>query len=263
MSDNKEGNGYNLGMEVKVKDTHADGKCELKLTPSKVKFENTHNLEQLNGVNQRGSVLGRIEHKIGDNRPDLTGGITYAVPRLNEDVGIWTEGNVTYKNCEKWMGDISALLSVRDQFFVGSKIVGNLQTKKSEEITGVVGALFNKNFLYLHANCLNHNIRFGFSTTDIPHLTKFAAEAELDLDKKGPIEDRMKSTVAFNYILNADSRLKFKFDITKKVYGHFSFIHKINNNLQLTFTDYCNPAGFFKNSAQEKYRLGLAFEASF
>lgn len=250
-------------MEVKVKDTHVDGKCEIKLTPSKVKFDYTHNLAQLNGANQSGTVTGKVEHKIGDNRPDLTGGFTYAVPRINDDVGAWLEGNVTYKNCEKWTGDISALLSVRDQFFVGSKIVSNLQTKKADDITGVVGALFNRNFIYLHANCLKHVIRFGFSTTDVPHLTKLVAEAEMDLKEKGPIEDRTKATVAFDHLLNVDTRLKLKFDITKKVYAHFSLIHRINDNLRFTFTDYCNPVGFFKNGAQENYRLGLAFEANF
>lgn len=252
-----------MDTEVKLKQTSPKGKFELKLTPSKLKVDNSYNLEQLNGVNNRGSVVGKIEHSIGKDKPNLTAGFTYAVPRLNEDVGAWLEGNITYKNCEKWTGDISALLSVRDQFFVGSKIVSNLHTKKADEITGVVGALFDTNFVYLNANCLNHVVRFGFSTYQVPHIGKFAAEAEIDLKEKGPIEDRTKSQIAFDYQINLDSRLKFKFDITKKVYGHFSFIHAINKNLTLTFTDYCSPMGFFKHSGKEKYKLGLALEASF
>lgn len=235
----------------------------MKLTPSKVKIEKAYNPEALNSATSAGSFFGRLEHKVGGGKPDITAGVTYALPSFHQDAGVWLEGNLTYKGCKEWAGDASALLSVRNQFFVGSQIKSNLQTKKADEIHGVAAVAFDNNFVYLHANCLKHIIRVGFTTPQIEYIGKLAAEAKIDLKQEGPLEDKTSSQVAFDYPINADTKLKFKFDITKKVYAHFSFIHVINQNLKFTFTDYCNPAGFFRNSGKEQYRLGMAFEANF
>lgn len=264
LSDNEKADGYNIDTEVKVKHVQSCCALDLKLTPSKVKAEQTYHLEQLNGPTYHGFLTGRLEHKIGNDKPDLTAGVSYAVPKINDDVGAYLEGNVTYKGLKNWVGDFGWLLSVRNQFFVGSQITANLEEKKAKEITGVVGAVFNGNNIYMHANCLEHIVRVGFSSTEVlAQLNKFAAETEIKLNEKGPIEDRTSSKVAFDWNVNPDTLLKIRFDITKKVYGHFSMVHHINKNLSLTFTDYCNPVGFFKNSGKEEYKLGLALEASF
>lgn len=255
--------GYAVDSEVKLKHTYPTEKFELKLTPSKVKIEKAFNPDSMNSATSAGSFLGRLEQKVGKGKPDVTAGLTYALPSFHQDAGAWLEGNLTYKDCKEWTGDASALLSIRNQFFVGSQIKGHLQTKKAQEITGVAAVAFDTNFVYLHANCLEHIIRFGFTTPQIQYIGKLAAEAKVRLNEKGPIEDKTSGLVAFDYPINPDTKLKLKFDITKKVFAHFSFIHQINRNLKLTFTDACNPAGFFRNSEKEQYRLGLAFEANF
>lgn len=255
--------GYKLDTEVKLKQQNKEGKLDVKLTPSKIKVEKEHKPAQLNTVDSTGSVLGRVEHKVGGGNPDLTAGVKYGLPRLHESAGLWLEGNLTYKNFKQFNGDISGLLAINNQFFVGSQIIGDLEKKKADEITGVCGAQFDGNFVYLRANCLKHIVRLGFSTPYFGWTNKLAAEAKLDLDKEGPITDRTTGTVALDYPINFDSKLKFKFDISKKVFMHFSFIHKINENLQITFTDYANPTGFFRDSERAKYRLGVAFEAKF
>ena len=255
--------GYKLDSEVKLKQKSKDYKTDLKLTPSKIKLENEYSPEQLNSGDSIGSLIAKLEHKIGGENPDITTGAKYGLPKLHDSAGLWLEGNLTYKKCKQLNGDISGLISVNNQFFVGSQIIGNLETRKSDEITGICAAKFDDNFVYLHANCLKHIIRLGLATPQISYINKISAEAKVDLDGKGPLTDRTTGQVAFDYPINNDSKLKFKFDISKNIYAHCSFIHKINENLKLTVTDSANPAGFFKNSAAEKYKLGLALEAEF
>jgi len=258
-----ENKGYKVDTEVKYKQTLPKGSLEFKLTPSKVKIEKSCVPDMVNVDGKKGSFLGRLEHKIGSDKPDLTAGFSYAIPKVNDDVGIWAEGNVTYKGLKSWVGDISALVSFRNKFYVGSQITGDLKTRKSQEITGIVGANVDGNFVYFGANCLNHLVRVGFSTPNVKNLGTLAAEAEVDLNQKGPIQDRATSKVAFDYALNPSTNLKVKLDITKKVIAHCTLKHKINDNLTLTMTDSANPAGFFKNAGKEMYQLGLALEANF
>ena len=258
-----ENKGYKVDTEVKYKQTLPKGSFEFKLTPSKVKLEKSCVPDMVNSDGKKGSFLGRFEHKIGSDKPDLTAGFSYAIPKINDDVGIWTEGNVTYKGLKSWVGDISALVGFRNQFFVGSQITGDLQTRKSQEITGIVGANVDGNFVYFGANCLNHLVKVGFTTKKISYFSTLAAEAEVDLNQKGPIQDRTTSKVAVEYAGNSSTTMKVKFDITKKLLGHFTMKHKINDNLTLTMTDSVNPIGFFKNAGKEKYNLGLALEANF
>lgn len=255
--------GYKLDTEAKLKATCPKSKFELKLTPSKIKVEKSCTPPQVNDDETKGSFLGRVEHKVGSDKPDVTAGFTYARPRATDDVGAWFEGNVTYKGLKNWTGDISGLFSFQNQFFIGSQIKGDLQTRKADEITGVVATRLDDSFVYLHANCLNHIIRLGFSTTKVDQIGKLSAETEVDLKAKGPIQDRSKARVAFDHKITDDMTMKYKFDISKEIDAHFSFIHKINNNLRVTMTDNCDPVGFFKNPGAKKYKFGISFEGNF
>ena len=263
MKNREDGNGFGVDTEVKLKQVRPKSEIEIKLAPSKIKIEKKCKPEQINDENTKGSFLGRLEHKVGSDKPDLTAGFTYALPKAHEDVGVWTEGNVTYKGLKDWAGDVSALFSFKNQFFVGSQITGNLQTRKVDKITGIVGAQFDDNFVYMHANCLDHVIRVGFSTKQIEHVGTFAAESEIKMKEQGPIQDRTTTKIAFDHKINDDSTFKMKLDVTKQVYAHLSFSHKINNNLKVTLMDHANPLGFFKNSAKESYRMGVALEGNF
>jgi hypothetical protein len=263
LKNSEDGNGFVVDTEVKLKQVRSENELEVKLTPAKIKVENKFKPSQINDENNKGSLIGRFEHKVGSDKPDLTGGFTYALPKAHEDAGAFFEGNVTFKGLKDWAGDISGLLSYRNQFFLGSSIKGSLQTRKADEITGVFGAKLDDNFVYLHANCLKHVIRVGFSTKMIEHIGTFAAETEIKLKDEGPIQDRTTGKIVFDHKLNDDSTLKVKLDISKQVYAHMSFSHKINKNLKVTLMDHANPLGFFKNSAKENYRLGVALEGSF
>ena len=239
------------------------GKFEFKLTPSKLKFEKECTPDVVNKDDKEGSFLGRVEHKIGDDKPDVTSGFKYAMPKVNEDVGLWFEGNVTYKQFKNWVGDIGALASYKNQFYIGSQIKGDLQTQKADEITGVIGASMDNNFCYMHANCLNHVIRLGFSTPNVRYFKTFAAESEIKLKEKGSLQDRTTGKLAFDFDCSNDILMKFKFDITKDILLHSTFKHKINDHLTITMTDCCNPLGFFQNPGKSKYNVGVALEANF
>ena len=262
MTEGDDGN-YKLDTEAKVKSAGAKGKWELKLTPSKIKFEKSCTPEQINDANTTGSFLGRVEHKVGSDKPDVTAGFTYARPKATDDVGAWFEGNVTYNGLKNFTGDISALFAFQNQFFIGSQIKGDLQTRKADEITGVVAAKLDGSFVYMHANCLNHIIRLGFSTTKVEQVGKLSAETEIKMKEKGPIQDRATTRVAFDHAITDDMSMKYKFDITKQLNAHFTFIHRINNNLRVTMTDNCDPLGFFKNPGSKKYNFGISFEGNF
>ena len=249
--------------EFKLKQVRPKGTTEVKLTPSKIKIEKECRPDQVNNDTTTGSFLGKLEHTVGNDKPDITAGFTYGLPKVNDDIAAHFEGNATYKGMKEWAGDISGMLSYRNQFFLGSQITADLQTRKASEITGIAAADLDGNFLYLHANCLSHIIRVGFNTSQIERLGTFQAETEIALKEKGPLQDRTTTKVAFDYNINSDTRLKFKFDITRKVLAHMSFIHKLNDNLSITFTDTCNPLGFFKDRAQNDYRLGIALDAKF
>ena len=259
----EDGNGYKLGTELKIKQVREKGTTEVKLTPTKVKIEKSCRPDQVNNDTATGSFLGKLEHKIGDDKPDLTAGFTYGRPKLNDDVAAYFEGNVTYKGMKEWAGDISGLLSFRNQFYLGSQIFADLKTKKATDITGIAAAEVDGHFLYMHAHCLKNIVRVGFSTKKLEQFGTLAAETEIALKEKGPIQDRTKATVAFDTDINEDSKLKMKLDITKKLYGHFSFIHKINDNLSITFTDALNPLGLFKDRGQNEYNIGISLDAKF
>jgi hypothetical protein len=263
LKNSEDGNGFVVDTEVKLKQVQKENELEVKLTPSKIKVENKFKPSQINDENTKGSLLGRLDHKVGSDKPDLTAGFTYALPKAHEDAGAFFEGNVTYKGLKDWTGDISGLLSYKNQFFLGSQINGDLQTRKADKITGIFAAKLDDNFVYLHANCLEHVIRVGFSTQKIEHIGTFAAETEIKLREEGPIQDRTTGKIAFNHKLNDDTTLKIKLDVTKQVYVHMAFSHRINKNLMVTIMDHANPLGFFKNSAKENYRLGVALEGSF
>lgn len=207
--------------------------------------------------------MGRLEYKAGDERPDLTAGFTYGLPKLNDDVSAYFEGHVTNKGMKDFHGDFSFLGSYQNKFFVGSEVVGDLKSQKASSIHGVAAADFDGNFVYLKHDCLKHVAKFGFSTNKVDQLDTLAAETQIALKENGPLQDRTTTTVAFKKAFNSDMTLKAKFDITKKVYGEFSWIHKINDNFKITFTDRLNPVGIFTEPAKEKYDLGVAFEGTF
>jgi len=219
--------------------------------------------EQINTADAEGSFLGRLEHKTGNDKPDLTGGFTYGLPRLSDDVGAYFEGNVTYKGMQEWNGDLSAMFTYQNQFYLGSKITGCLKTRKASEITGIAAANIDGNFIYMHTNCLKNILRFGFSTKNVEHFGTLAAETEIALKEKGTLQDRTTTKVAFDHAITEDSTLKVKFDISKKVLLHTAFIHNINKNLKVTFSDTMNPIGFFTEPAKEKYSVGVALEGNF
>lgn len=258
-----DGNGFAVDTEVKLKQVRPKSELEIKLAPSKIKIEKKCKPSQINDENTKGSFLGKLEHKVGSDRPDLTAGFTYALPKAHEDVGVWTEGNVTFKGLKDWAGDVSALFSYNNKFFVGSQINSSLQTRKADKITGILAARFDDNFVYMHANCLDHVVRVGFSTKQIENIGTFAAESEIKLKEQGPIQDRTTTKIAFDHSFNQDSTLKVKLDVTKQVFAHLSFSHKINKNLKVTLMDHANPLGFFKNGAKESYRMGVALEGNF
>ena len=170
---------------------------------------------------------------------------------------------MTYTSAKEVKGDIGGMLGFQEKFFIGSKIVGDLKTRKADEIRGVAAVKVDGNVAYFGANCLEHVVKLGFSTPHVQYLSKLAAEAKVDLKAAGSLKDNTKCRAAFEHDVNADSKLKVRFDITKTLMLHFSFIHKINSNLKFTFTDSLNPIGFFKNPGAEKYKYGLAFEGSF
>ena len=238
------------------------GRSEMKLTPSKINIENEFNPDQMNDENTIGGLVGKIEHHPG-SATSVTAGFKYGLPKFQEHFGLWFEGNAIWGNPNNWTGDVSAMIGVNDQYFVGTKIVSNLKTRKTDEITGIVATKFDDNFAYFHANCLEHKLRLGFSTPHVPEFTKVAAEAKIDLKGEGSLTDKTTSEVVLDKSLNDDTRFKMKLDLSKSLLAHFSFIHRINKNLTCTITDSVNPIGFFKNAGKEKYRIGVAFEADF
>lgn len=259
---NEETKRHGVDTEVKVKKTLADGNFELKLAPSKVKIEKKWLLEKVYDPSTIGTFFGRLEHKVGKDSTDLTAGFQYAVPAFHEGIGIWTEANLVSNNLKSWAGDASAMVNLNHNIWIGSKLIGDLQSQKLNEAHGVLAANFDGNFAYLVSNCWERKVRLGFSTPAIQYFNKLAAETKIDLDEKYAIKGTPESTVAFSSKLNDDSALKVKFDITKDVHVHFSFVHRINKNLQITVTDHANPMGFFKNQGDAQYKLGIALEAA-
>ena len=248
---------------MKVKASCEKSQFEAKITPNKVKVEKTCNPPQINNDKTQGSFLGRLEYKAGDETPDLTAGFTYGIPKLNDDVGVYFEGNVTYKGMKDLHGEFTWLSSYQDKFFVGSEVIGDLKTQKPSAIHGVAAADLDGSFVYLKHDCVNHIAKVGFSTTKVEQVDKLAAETQIAVKQEGPLQDRTTSTVALEKSLGDDATLKAKFDISKKVYAEFSWIHKINDNFKITFSDRLNPVGIFTEPAKEKYELGVAFEGIF
>lgn len=234
----------------------------MKLTPAKVKIEKKCFPAELNKGDAEGSFLGRLEHKTGKDCTDITAGFAYGMPKLADNAALWVEGNVVSNNCKEFAGDLSAVVGYNNQYFIGSKILANLKTQKLNEAHGFLAADFDKNFVYMNTNCLERKIKFGFSTPNVEYLERLAGETQIELDDKHQLKGTPTSTIALSHKVNDDSKIKVKFDITKDIHTHFSFIHKISKNLTLTVTDYCNPIGFFKNSGKETYKLGVSLEAN-
>jgi len=216
----------------------------------------------LNEGDNEGYALGRLEHKTGKEYTDVTGGFTFGNPKLVDNAGLWVEGNVVSNNLKNYAAHGSWILGYENQWFVGSKVIANLHTQKLDEAHGFVAAKFNDSFAFFLTNCLARKFRVGFWTPNIQYLKRFQAETQFELDEKHQLKGSPTSTVAFTHKLNDDSAFKAKFDISKEVYAHFSFVHKINKNLQITLTDYANPLGFFRNSGKEQYKLGVSLEAN-
>ena len=259
----KEFAGFTVNTEVKLKKKCAKGRFEAKFAPTDVKLEKEIFPPEANKDGVVTSVLGRVEHTIGKDRPNLTLGFTHGAPKLHDSVGLWIQAYLTYTAAKDFKGDFAGMLGFQDKFFVGSKVIGDLKTRKADKIHGIAGAKFDGNFVYFGANCLEHVVRLGFSTPHVQYLSKLAAEAQVSLNEKGSFQDKTTCKAALEHQLNSDSKLKLRFDVTKKLMMHFSFSHKINSNLKFTFADSCNPIAFFKNPAAEKYRYGLAFGGTF
>jgi hypothetical protein len=245
-----------------VKSKCSKSSFEIKLTPSKVKIEKICTPAMVNDENTEGSFLGRLEHKTGKDYTDIAAGFSYGLPKLQDNVGLWFEGNVITNNLKSFAGDLSAVGALNNQWFVGTKVVGDLKAQKLSEAHGFVAVQVDNNFGFLLSNCLERKIKLGFWTQNIEYFSRVAAETNIELDDKYGLKGSPTSTVAFEHQLNDDSKLKVKFDIAKDIYTHFSFVHTINKNLQITITDECNPLGFFRNSGKEQYKLGVAFEAN-
>lgn len=241
------------------------GHCrhEMSFTTKDFKFEKETAIDQLTSDDAVTKISGKLEHKIGKDVPDFTLGLTYANAKIQESVGFWGQSYWTYTGSKDLKGRHNALLAYQNKYFIGSQIHADYKTKKAEQIHGVVGAKLDGNFVYFGANCLEHMIRVGFSTPHVQYLNKLAAEAQVNLKGEGSIQDKTTAKVGFSHKLNDDSELKVKFDVTKDLLLHFSYIHKVNDNLKFTFSDVTNPLGFFKSSVKERYRLGFAFEANF
>jgi len=259
----EEGNGLKLGSELKVKASCEKSKFEAKITPNKVKIEKTCTPPQVNNDTTEGSFMGRLEYKAGDETPDLTAGFTYGLPKLNDDVSVYFEGNVTYKGLKDLKGEFTTLSSYQNKFFIGSEVIGDLKTQKPSSIHGVAAADLDGSFVYMKHDCINHLAKLGFSTKKLDQFDTFAAETQVAVKQEGPLQDRTTTTVAFSKALSDDFTLKGKFDITKKVHAEISWIHKINDNFKITFSDRLNPVGIFTEPAKEKYELGIAFEGIF
>lgn len=235
----------------------------MKLTPTKAKIEKKCKPEFLNGDDKEGQFLGRLEHSTAKDHTDITAGFTYGLPKLADGVSLHTEGNLTAHNSYKEVtGDLSAVFGYNNQFYLGTKVGADLKSQKLGEVHGLFGVHHDGNFAYFVSNCLARTMRFGFSTPHVQYLDKLAAEARLELDDKHKLKGDVTSAVALTHKINDDAKIKVKLDISKEVYAHFSLIHRINNNLTLTMTDYCNPMGFFKNSGKEGYKLGVSLEAN-
>jgi len=206
--------------------------------------------------------LGRLEHKTGKDHTDITAGFTYGLPKLNESLGLWLEGNVITNNFSKFSGDLSAVAAFENQWFVGTKVLADLQTQKLNEAHGFVAVSVDNNFGFLLSNCLARKLRVGFWTPNVSYFSRVSAHTDLELDDKYALKGSPTSTIGFEHDYSEDSRIKAKFEVSDEIKAHFSFVHKLNKNLTLTITDSCNPLGFFRNQGKEKYELGVAFEAS-
>ena len=261
--DTKEFTGFTVNSEVKMKKRWSKLRSEAKFTQKDVKLEKEFFPPEANKDGVITSVVGKIEHTIGSDRPNFTLGFTHGAPKLHDSVGLWLQGYLTYTTAKEVKGDFGGVLGFQDRFFIGSKIIGDLKTRKADKIHGVAAAKFDGNFAYFGANCLEHIVRLGFSTPHVQYLSKLAAEAQVNLNEKGSFQDKTTCKAALEHQINSDSKMKMRFDITKSLMVHFSFTHKINSNLKFTFADSLNPIAFFKNPGSEKYRYGLAFEGTF
>lgn len=259
----EEGKGHKVDTEVKLKKKSSKGQFELKLAPAKVKIEKKCNPEFINKDGTEGSFLGRVEHKVGKDSTDITAGFTYGLPKLAENAGLWLEGNLVTNNFKSVGGDLSAVLGLNNQYFIGGKVVGDITNQKLSEAHGFLAAYFENRIAYLSSNCLERKLRLGFSIPKFQVFDTFAAETEIELDDKYALKGTPISRVAYSYKVNSDSRLKVKLDISKDIFAHFSFIHKINNNLQISFTDYAKPLAFFSRKGDNSlYKLGISLEAT-
>lgn len=261
--ENKELAGFTVNSEVKLKKKCSKVRSEAKFSVADVKIEKEFFPPEANKDGVITSVVGKFEHKIGKERPGFTLGFTHGAPKLHDSVGLWLQGYLTYTAAKEVKGDLAGMLGFQDKFFIGSKIIGDLKTRKAENIHGIAAVKVDGNFAYFGANCLEHIVKLGFSTPHVQHLSKLAAEAQVNLNEKGSFQDKTTCRAAFEHEINSDSKMKMRFDITKTLMVHFSFTHKINSNLKFTFADSVNPIAFFKNPGSEKYRYGLAFEGTF
>ncbi len=259
----KEDGGCAVKTEVKIKTIKPKSKMDLRITPERFFLEKECKPDRFNNGDNSFSLVHSFTHHPLKNCFMASYGFKYGIPKLHDSLGVFLSGNANWCNTCDWTGDFAAMLALNDKFFVGSKIVTNMKTKKTEEITGISAADLDGHYAYLHTDCLKHKMRVGLSSTKVEHFTKVAGEAQIDLDNKGSFQDKTTANVAFDYPLNKDTRIKMKFDLAKNIFAHFSFIHKISKHHQITVTDYANPVGFFTNPAKEKYVVGVAFEANY
>lgn len=234
----------------------------MKLAPSKVKVENKWSPSQINNGDTEGYLLDRLEHNSVKDQTVITTGFAYGLPKLADNVALWLEGNVIANNLKEFSGDLSAVAAYNKQYFVGTKVLGNLQTRKLSEAHGFVAAEFENNFVYLNSNCLARKIKLGFSTPNIQYLQRLAGETQIELDENYQLKGTPTSNIAFSNKINDDTTLKVKFDISKDIHFHFSCIHKLSKNLSFTVGDSFNPLGLHKNSGKEIYNFGVSLEAN-
>lgn len=138
-----------------------------------------------------------------------------------------------------------------------------MKTQKASSIFGVAGANLDGHFVYYKHDCSNHVATVGFSTDKLDQFQKVAAETEVALKEQGPLQDRTTTTLAFQNSLNSDTTIKSKFEITKRVHAEVAWIHKINDNFKITFSDRVDPIAMFTEPANTKYEIGVAFEGIF
>mmetsp|Transcript_8973 Transcript_8973/g.10134 ORF Transcript_8973/g.10134 Transcript_8973/m.10134 type:complete len:205 (-) Transcript_8973:306-920(-) len=148
----KEFAGYKVGTEVKVKVKDAKWKSEMSLSPSTIKCDKEINIDQLSHDDAVGSAYGKFEHKVGKDKPDLTIGVNYSNKNLHENVGVWLQNHWTYAGLSEVKGKHSFMFAYNNQFFVGSQILADYKTKKTDEILGLVAVKHDGNLGYFSAN---------------------------------------------------------------------------------------------------------------